>query len=164
MKEYYGILAVALLMLVGCSSSESVSSLKVKDFQLSTCKAGMAENKAKTVVTRAGDDFDDSEIINYEAANDGNLLVTHVNALCGCDGAVTTTAEYDADTRTITITENDPHDVNCMCYMDIKTEIEGISDGNYTLVIKDGATLVTSIQIVYSKSLKGSKYVGGGKQ
>lgn len=145
---------MTLLCIAGCGSTEDVTSVGLRSFSNSGCKAEVEAG------TRSSNGlFDDGRIV-YEASSNGRLMVKHFNAVFGCDANISAEAHLDKDNKTIVINETATNEsANCLCSYDLTMEVGELQEGSYTLkVVRLGTTILTE-SINYNKDLKGEKTI-----
>ena len=82
-NAFYFIACAFALVIIGCTGEKQVAdgAIKLDNFTHSSCKDRVAtvpmDYVGKPIPT-------DGEYIEYEADNDGNLIVKHVNAVFNC--------------------------------------------------------------------------------
>ncbi len=140
--------------MAGCGSTEDVTSVGLRSFSNSGCKAEVEAG------TRSSNGLFGEEKIVYEASNNGKLVVKHVNATFGCDAKISAEAHLDKDNKTIVINEAATNEsANCLCSYDLTMEVGELQEGSYTLkVVRLGTTILTE-SINYNKDLKGEKTI-----
>lgn len=161
MKNIKLIWAFVLLIItaIGCNNDDSDRRGSVLlSFTYSGCK-----NVAESQVVRGSDveNIMGTETFQYEGIGNDNLLISHVNALYGCDAELSATAIIE--NRNIIIKEENAvtHSlVNCVCPFDLTMVIGSLSPGKYTIkVYREDDELYSSFIIDYTPDVKGEQRV-----
>ena len=90
------------------------------------------------------------------ATNDNCLLITHVNALFGCESTITAAVKTEENVIYITEDATDAG-VNCVCPYDLTIKVGPLKNEKYKIVVlRDNYQIVYCMfDIDYTSTLKG---------
>lgn len=135
-KNSKSLLVLAILIVSGMSCNKSTDmeqpyGLKVLSF--SDCKITYAK---ESIVEPS------QACLVYSYDGDGTLTLNHINADFNCCIS-DIEASISVDSKEIDIQETaalDNGGCDCFCYYDVETQLEGLSDGEYTVTVTNGGS------------------------
>ena len=157
-NAFYFIACAFALVIIGCTGEKQVAdgAIKLDNFTHSSCKklTGTVpmDNVGKPIPT-------DGEYIEYEADNDGNLIIKHVNAVFNCRPESLRASLTEADGEiTLNETEVDGQ-ADCFCPYDLNFKIGKLTNRKYTLTVFQNSKAHKKFSFEYRKGLRGKAVI-----
>lgn len=157
-NAFYFIACAFALVIIGCTGEKQVAdgAIKLDNFTHSSCKDRVAtvpmDYVGKPIPT-------DGEYIKYEADNDGNLIIKHVNAVFNCRSESLRASLTEADGEiTLNETEVDGQ-ADCFCPYDLNFKIGKLTNRKYTLTVLQNSKAHKKFSFEYRKGLRGKAVI-----